>query len=178
MNGPIIKGVVKGLAKLGGETVEKMADESQKILESTITGKELLGLDGTMTEKEVVEAGKRDEVSKVKEVNKIKSEIPGSAETQNQKQKEKGRDVEGEIKEVREKRKSKEEEEERIFLENIKKQREEEKAEEKMAMGEMAVSTNPAKQKKSRGSAFSKKKKSGVDDAQLSQTSEFKGKID
>jgi len=38
-------------------------------------------------------------------------------------------------------------------------------------------SSNPAKQKKSRGSAFAKKKKSGVDQSQMSQTSEFKGKI-
>ena len=56
MGDSIIKGVGKGFKKLGGETVEKLVDESHKILDSTITGKELLGLGGeTMTEKEMVE---------------------------------------------------------------------------------------------------------------------------
>lgn len=171
----VIKGVGQGLAKLGGETVEKLADEGQKVLESTISGKELLGLDGTMTEKELVEAGKKDEFHKKNQVNEIKSEMPEN--NQNKEQLEKGRNLEGEIKKVREEKKNKEEEEERIFLENIKKQREEEKEEEERTMGVMMKSSNPAKQEKSRGSAFAKKKKTGVDQAQMSQTSEFKGKL-
>ena len=41
----------------------------------------------------------------------------------------------------------------------------------------MAVSSNPAKQKKSRGSALVTKKKHQPDMSQMSQTTEFKGKI-
>jgi len=41
----------------------------------------------------------------------------------------------------------------------------------------MMESTNPAKQKKSRGSAMAHKKKSQPDQSQMSQTQEFKGKV-
>jgi hypothetical protein len=174
MGDSIIKGVGKGFKQLGGETAEKLVEEGHKVLESTITGKELLGLDGeTMTEKEMVEKSNKDNVHKENEINKVKAEVG----VNNQVQQEKGRDVEGEIKQVREEKKKDEELEEQEFLENLKKQREEEAAEEERAMAATTVSSNPAKQKKSRGSAFAKNKKGGVDQSQMSQTNEFKGKI-
>jgi len=179
MNDSVVKGMVKGFKQLGEETVERVVEEGHKVLDKTITGKELLGLDGeTMTEKEMVEKGKKDNLHKESEIDKVKAEIGINNKNVQQGQKEKGRDIEGEVKVIREEKKKKEDEEEKEFLENLKKQRElEEEDDRRNAEMVMMQSSNSSKRKKSRGSAFAKNKKSGVDQSQMSQTSEFKGKI-
>jgi hypothetical protein len=161
----IIKGIGQGLKKLGEETAEKLREEGQNILESTITGKELLGLEGGVNNNQMLHEQQEDEIKKQEEINKIKSEMGL------------GRDVDKEIKEIVE-QKEKEEEEKEKYFEQEKQQKEIEAqqiAESNNSL--MMESTNPAKQKKSRGSAFGHKKKSQPDQSQMSATSEFKGKV-
>jgi len=165
MNNQIVKGFGQGLKKLGEETIEKIGEEGQKILESTITGKELLGLDGGISEEEIAKRKQEDEIKKQKEIDEVKSQISG-------------RDIEGEMGQIREQRENEEKQKEQAFLENLKRQREEERQQEMANNDLMMESSNPAKQKKSRGSAFAHKKKQQPDQSQMSQTSEFKGKID
>jgi hypothetical protein len=87
------------------------------------------------------------------------------------------RGVENEMEQIRH-QKEKEEEEKEKYFEKMKEQQEREKQQQIENSELMMESTNPAKQKKSRGSAFGHKKKSQPDQSQMSQTSEFKGKID
>ena len=161
----IIKGIGQGLKKIGEETVEKLGEESQKILESTISGKELLGLDGGISNNQMAHEQQEDEIKKQEEIRKIKSEIGL------------GRDVEKEMEELR-KQKEREEEEKEKYFEQVKQQKEVEAQQiAESNNGLMMESTNPAKQKKSRGSAFGHKKKSQPDQSQMSATQEFKGKV-
>lgn len=156
----ILKGVVKGLGQIGEETGKEIINETGKIAESIISGKELLGGVKQLTkEEQIKEQNKQQE-----ELNKLRSAMGG------------GRNVEGEIKQVVAEKERKEEEEERQFLENIRRQREEERAQ--MAMEMESVSSNPAKRKKKRGSALMPGKKASPQDDQMSATSEFKGKVD
>jgi len=165
MTNQIIKGFGQGLGQLGQETVEKLGEEGQKILESTITGKELLGLEGGVSDEDIAKKKAEDDENKRSQMADIRSQISK-------------RDVGKEIEEIREKREQEEEQKEKMFLENLKRQREEER-QQNLANNELMMeSSNPAKQKKSRGSAFGHKKKSQPDQSQMSQTSEFKGKID
>lgn len=170
-NHKILKGIGKGLGQLGMETAEKLGEESQKILESTISGKQLLGLDNTMSGGELEFQKHEDEQKSAEEIRKLKGEMG---------QKEKGRNVEGEIKELVDQKKKEEEEKERYYEEEKrKKETERRRQEEEYNDSLMMGSTNPAKQKKSRGSAFARgKKKQQPNQSQMSQTSEFKGKID
>ncbi|MDD4937756.1 MAG: hypothetical protein PHX34_01945 [Candidatus Shapirobacteria bacterium] len=161
----IIKGVGKGLKKIVEETVEKLGDESQKILESTITGKELLGLEGGINSDEIAQQKHEDDFKKQEEIRKIKLEMGL------------GRDVEKEIEEIR-KEKEREEEEKEKYFEKEKQQKEIEAQQIAESNNELMMeSTNPSKQKKSRGSAFGHKKKQQPDQSQMSATSEFKGKV-
>jgi hypothetical protein len=161
----IIKGMGQGLRKVVEETVEKLGEESQKILESTISGKELLGLDGGISSNQMAHEQQEDEIKKQEEIRKIKSEIGL------------GRDVEKEMEELR-KQKEREEEEKEKYFEQMKQQKEVEAQQiTENNNGLMMESTNPAKQKKSRGSAFGHKKKSQPDQSQMSATQEFKGKV-
>ena len=162
MTNQIIKGFGQGLKQLGQETVEKLGEESQKILESTITGKELLGLEGGVSDEEITKKRQEDEIHKQEEMNKIKTEMG------------QGRNVEGEIEQVRQQRESEEEEKERIFLENLKRQREAER-QEQIASYEMMET--PKKHGVDKGG--NKHKTQPPDPTMTSQTSEFKGgKID
>jgi len=160
----IIKGVVKGLGQLGVEMLEKAKEESGKIAESIITGKELLGLERTMSDSELAFKKQEEEKKSREEVEKLRKEM-GS-----------GRKVEEEITQLR-KQEEREEEEKEKYYQQAKEQRElqEQQAE---YNGLAMESSNPAKQKKSRGSAFVHKKKQQPDQSQMSQTQEFKGKID
>jgi len=91
----IIKGVVRGLGQLGVETLEKAKEETGKIAESIITGKELLGLDRTMSDSEL-EFKKQEEKRKSdEEAEKLRKEMgPGrkveEEVTQLRKQEERG----------------------------------------------------------------------------------------
>ncbi len=161
----IIKDFGKGIKQLGVETVEKLVEETGKILDPTITAQELLGDIKPMSDEEMARKRAEDEKKKQDEINKLK-------------QGEKGRNVEDEIKQIS-KQKEKEEEEREKYFEQLKEQKEKEKEQQEAEYnGLMMESANPSKQKKNRGSAFAnKKKKSQPDQSQMSQTSEFKGKI-
>jgi type IV secretory pathway VirB10-like protein len=162
----IIKGIAKGLGQLGVETLEKAREETGKIAESIITGKELLGLDRTMSDGELEFQKEQEKKKSDEEARKLRNEMGP------------GRKVEDEVTQLR-RQEQREEEEKEKYYEREKQQREAEKQRQEMEYsGLMMESTNPAKQKKSRGSALARKKKSQPDQSQMSQTQEFKGKID
>lgn len=165
MNNQIVKGIGQGFKKLAGETVEKLGDESQKILETTISGKELLGLDGGISNNQLAHEQQEDEIKKQEEIRRIKNEMGL------------GRDVEKEVEEIRNQKEKEEEEKEKFFEEEKRKKEIEEQQILEANNNLMTESTNPAKQKKSRGSALAHKKKSQPDQSQMSQTQEFKGKV-
>jgi len=162
----IIKGIAKGLGQLGVETVEKAKEETGKIVESIITGKELLGLERTMSDSELDFKKKEEEEKSKKEAEKLRKEMGP------------GRKVEEEITQLR-KQEEREEEEKEKYYEQTKQQKEwQEQQQQEEYNSLMMESTNPAKQKKSRGSALAHKKKSQPNQFQMSQTQEFKGKVD
>ena len=161
----VLKGVLEGLGEVGVETLKKAGEESQKILETVISGKELLGLEKTMSDQELEFKKQEEERKKQEEINKLRREMGP------------GRKVEAEMTELRNKR-EREEEEREAYFEKVKQQKEKEQQQEMEGYVDlMAVSSNPAKQKKSRGSALVTKKKHQPDMSQMSQTTEFKGKI-
>lgn len=167
MAGQIPKQVLQNLKQIVAETGKEIVGEAGKVTESIITGKELLGDIVDLSPEQLAQKRAEDEQGKQKEISDVRSQVSG-------------RQVEKEMEEIRKEKKKKEEEEERIFLEKIRRQREAEAQERAMMAAEIGVSTNPAKQKKSRGSAMAhgKKKSSMPDPSQMSQTSEFKGKVD
>jgi hypothetical protein len=170
----ILKGIGKGLGQLGVETVEKVKEEGGKVVESIITGKQLLGLDKTMSDSELEFKKHEDEQKRAEEIKKLKGEMGQGGEIKEEK-----RDVEKEMKELRDQEKREEEEKEKYYEEENRKRNEERQRQEAEYNNLEMESTNPAKQKKSRGSAFiTKKRKSQPTQSQMSQTSEFKGKID
>lgn len=166
-NHQIVKGVIGGLGKIGVETVEKVKEESGKILESVITGKELLGLDRTMSDSELEFKKHEEEKRSKEEADKLRKEMGP------------GRKVEEEITQLR-KQEEREEEEKEKYYEQSKKQKEFQEQQQQAEYNDLMMeSSNPAKQKKSRGSAFiQKKKKQQPTQSQMSQTQEFKGKVD
>jgi len=168
MNNQIIKDLGKGFKQLGVETAEKLVEETGKIAESIITAKELLGDIKPLDEQELAQRKAEDEKKKQEEMSRLRQGFGGQA----------GRGVEGEMERIRQQKEKEEEEKEKMFLENLKRQREIERQNQMANFELMGESTNPAKQKKSRGSAFANKKKQQPDQSQMSQTSEFKGKID
>jgi hypothetical protein len=155
----------KGLKQLGQETGEKLVEETGKIAESVITAQDLLGDIKPLSEEEMAQKKTEDEKNKRSQMADLISQISG-------------RNVESEVKQISDQKKREEEEKERIFLENLRRQREVEKQNQMANFELMGESTNPSKQKKSRGSAFVNKKKQQPDQSQMSQTSEYKGKID
>lgn len=173
VKGQVVKGIGQGFKQLGTEVMEKATEESGKVFENIITGKELLGLERTMSESELDFQKKMDEREKDKEIKKLKGEINGESEV-----KEKTRDVEGEMEELRRQKEKEDEEKEEYYQKMKEGQRAEEQQQATEYNALMMESTNPAKQKKSRGSALAHKKKSQPDQSKMSQTQEFNGKID
>jgi hypothetical protein len=161
MNNQIIKGIKQGFGKLASETAEKLSEESQRILEATISGKELLGLNGGVSNNELLHQQQEDEIKKQEEIRKIKSEMGL------------GRDVEQEVEEVRDQKEKEEEEKERYF-EQMKEQQEQERQrqieEQNMSVDLLA----PKKHHKDKGG--NKHKTQQPDVSQMSQTVEFKTK--
>jgi len=151
----IPKQVLNQLKQVGAETIEKTAENVGKIGETIISGKELLGLE-PMNAGEYDQKKIKDEEMKNEEVNKIVS-----------------RNLEGEIKQVRDEKQQKEEEAERIMLEDIKRKREAEEAE----RAQMTNLPGNAKREAAKRQ-FAPGPKKTPDPSQMSQTSEFKGKID
>jgi len=154
----------KGFKQLGQETAEKLVEETGKIAESVITAQELLGDIRPLNDQEIAQKKAEDERKKQEEMNKLRSQISG-------------RSVESEMEQLRRQKENEEEEREKYFEKE--KERQEWERQQQMENSDLMMeSTNPSKQKKSRGSAMSHKKKSQPDQSQMSQTSEFKGKID
>lgn len=160
----ILKQVVKGLGKVGEETLKETVNEAVTIGESVITGKELLGDIKTMDEGEMAKAKAEDEKKKKEGIENELRNIPG-------------RDVTGEMKQVAQEEKSEEEKKQQEFLEKIKEQREAEERERQQMEAEEPGNAKREAAKKQM--APGKKKSSRPDTAAMSQTSEFKGgKID
>lgn len=179
-DGKILKGMVKGLGQIGIETIEKVSEEGQKIIESVITGKELLGLERT-SDTQLEQNKQQDKITSQQEIAKIKGEIGDQKESQNNeiKTKERPRNVEEELIQLR-RQKEREEEEKQKYYEEQREQQERQKQQELEYSSLDVGSSNPAKQKKSRGSAFANKRKHKPDTDQISATQEFNkgGKID
>jgi len=163
----IIGDVVKGLAKIGEETGKEMVKEVAKIGETIISGEELLGDIKPMTDEEMTKKNMEEERKKQEELQKLRSQMQ-----------EKGRNVEDEVKQIRKEKEKEEQQEKQKEAEEKRRAAEERQRQAQAGVEEGAISTNPAKQKKSRGSAFANKKKQQPDQSQMSQTQEFKGKID
>jgi hypothetical protein len=160
MTNQIIKGFGQGFKQLGEETAEKLGEEGQKILESTITGKELLGLEGGVSDEEIAKRKQEDEIHRQEEIRKIKEEMG------------RGRNVESEIEQIS--REREQEEVEKIKILERREQQEEMERQEQMA--DYAMMDVPKKHHKDKGG--NKHKTQQPDSSQMSQTSEFKGKID
>ncbi|MFA5895231.1 MAG: hypothetical protein WC851_05655 [Candidatus Shapirobacteria bacterium] len=165
----ILKKVLKNLGQIGMETGKEIAKEGGKITESVITGKELLGGLKTLTPEETARKRAEDEQKKQAEMANLRA---GMSES--------GRNVQAEMTQVEKEEEREEDQKEKQFLENLRIQRQMEAQEHQQLAAEMGVSTNPAKQKKSRGSAFAKgkKKTQQPDPSQLSQTAELAGKME
>lgn len=165
MKGQMIKDFGKGLKQIGGETVEKLVETPGKIVEPIITAQELLGDIRPMSDEEMAKIKAEDEQKKQKEMAEVKSRMSG-------------RNIENEMEQIRHQKQREEEEKEKNEVENRRRMEEQQRQENIDGSELMMESSNPSKQKKSRGSAFVNKKKQQPDQSQMSQTSEFKGKID
>jgi hypothetical protein len=150
---------VKGFKQLGQETAEKLVENAGKIAESVITAQELLSDIKPLSEQELVQKQNEDERKKQKEISDVRSQISG-------------RGVENEMEQIRHRKEKEEEEKERMFLENLRRQREEERQQQNMNMEIMSSS----KHHKNKGG--NKHKTQQPDETQMSQTAEYKGKID
>ncbi|MFA6602317.1 MAG: hypothetical protein WCT01_00805 [Candidatus Shapirobacteria bacterium] len=155
----------QGIKTIGTETVEIAKKETFKMADGVITGKDWLGNIQAMDTNDYNKAKQADEEAKNREIEQIKQQIMG-------------RNVGQEIEEVR-KNKTQEEEEQERFLEQLRQQRLAELAEQQSLWTNFGESSNPAKRKKSRGSAFKTGKQGKASQADMSETGEFKGgKID
>jgi hypothetical protein len=154
----ILKQVVKGLGEIGTETVKEAAKQTAVITESVITGKELVGSAKPMTEEEFNQKKAEDEKKKEEEVKNLT-----------------GRNIEAEIKQVRDD-KTEEERKQEEFLGQIKQQREAE--EQERARLAVAAPGNAKREAAKRQMAPQGKKTNQPDPAAMSQTAEFKGKVD
>jgi colicin import membrane protein len=126
-----------GLKGIGGEFGEKLKGEGGKIVESIITGKELLGNITTMTDNQLAQKQAEDEKKRQEEINRLRGEL-----------KEQGRNVEGEIERIREEKKREEEEKEK--REEYEKEQQEREAfqQEQMMPAEIAGKSKKGKQPK------------------------------
>ncbi|MCL4384682.1 hypothetical protein M1116_04460 [Patescibacteria group bacterium] len=166
MSNSIPAQVIKGLGQIGEETGKELLNQTGKIAETIITGKELLGDIKPLSEPELAQKKAEEEKKKQEEMAKLREQMG------------KGRNVEAEMEALRKEEEKAAKEKEEIAL-NAEQQRMAADQNQGNLASEL-VSSNPAKQKKSRGSALmgGKRKKSQPDQQQMSQTSEFKGKID
>lgn len=161
----ILKKVIKGIGEIGAETVKSGVKEGVNIGQSVISGQELLGGIKKLDEKEEQQLKDQEEAKKKEEMDRLRN-TPAYQ----------GRDVEGEIKEIRDKKTAEEEEEQKQFLEQIRLQREMEAQEREELLEEPSNTKREAAKTRF---APGKRKKQAPDAAQMSQTSEFKGgKID
>ncbi len=156
----IVNDFGKGFKQLGVETVEKLVEETGKIAQSIITAGELLSDIKPMDENELKQKKNEDDERKRKEMSDLRSQISG-------------RNVDSEIKQISDQKKKEEDEKEKIFLENLRRQREEERLQRENNGLDIMSSKKHHKDK-----GGNKHKTQQPDETQMSQTQEFKGKID
>lgn len=161
MSDSIPKKVLQNLGQIGEETVKEAVTQAGEIGASIITGKELLGNITPMSDEELAKKKREDENKKANQMSDVRSQLTG-------------RDVEGEMKQVRQEAEQKENEEERMMRE-INAKREQEAAEIREAEAAMLMQ---ATRRKGPVGPSQPKKKSMPDAAAMSNTSEFKGKVD
>jgi len=159
----IIKGIGQGFKQLGEETAEKLVEETGKILDPTITAQELLGGIEPLSDQEMARKKAEDEKKKQEEMSRLRQGFGGQA----------GRPVENEMEKIRHQQEKEEEEREKYF-EKVKERQEWEKQQQQMANIEDIM--QPKKHHKDKGG--NKRKTQQPDQSQMSQTAEFKGKID
>lgn len=150
----------KGFKQLGVETVEKLVEETGKIAESVITAGELLSDIKPMSDNELNQKKAEDERKKQEEMNKLRNQMSG-------------RNVDSEVKQISDQKKKEEDEKEKMFLENLRRQREEERRQQENNGMDLMGSKKHHKDK-----GGNKHKTQQPDETQMSQTNEYKGKID
>ena len=156
----IVNDFGKGFKQLGAETVEKLVEETGKIAESVITAGELLSDIKPMSDNELNQKKAEDERKKQEEMNKLRNQMSG-------------RNVDSEVKQISDQKKKEEDEKEKMFLENLKRQREEERRQQENNGMDLMGSKKHHKDK-----GGNKHKTQQPDETQMSQTAEYKGKID
>jgi len=156
----IINDFGKGMKQLGQETAEKLVEETGKILDPTITAQELLGDIKPLNDQEMAKKQAEDEQKRQKEISDVRSQISN-------------RGVENEMEQIRHQKQKEEEEKEKMFLENLRRQREEERRQQENNGVDLIGSKKHYKDK-----GGNKHKTQQPDQSQMSQTSEYKGKID
>ena len=155
----IAKKVIQGLGSIAEETGKEVLKQSEEVLHSVITGKELLGEAKPMTDQEMAQRKAEDERKKQEEMNKLRAQMG------------QGRPVEEEIERIRREREEKEKQEEQ------QKQRAENERRQLQAGTYEAPMPGNAKKSaaKHQGAGGGHKKKSQQPDpSQMSATNEFK----
>ncbi len=161
----IPKQVIQGLKSIADETMEQGIGEIKKVVgveKKSESGQDLFPDINDMSPEQKAMLQKQDEEHKQKEMENLRGQMGP------------GRNVEGEMEEVRCQKEEEEKRKEEEFLENLKRQRMMEQQERQRMAGEVA--TPQHKKKKSRGSAFAHGKKPSQDE--MSATGEFAGKKD
>lgn len=157
----IINDFKKGFKQLGEETAEKLVEGGVKIVEPIITAQELLGDIKPLNDEEYAKKRSEEEEKKRKEMADLRSQMSG-------------RNLGNEMEQVRHQQEKKEEEEKKkMEAENLRRQREEERRQQENNGMDLMVSKKHHKDK-----GGNKHKTQQPDQSQMSQTSEFKGKID
>jgi len=156
----IVNDFGKGFKQLGVETVEKLVEETGKIAESVITAGELLSDIKPMSDNELNQKKNEDERKKQEEMNKLRNQMSV-------------RNVDSEVKQISDQKKKEEDEKEKMFLENLRRQREEERRQQENNGMDLMGSKKHHKDK-----GGNKHKTQQPDETQMSQTAEYKGKID
>ena len=159
----IPKQVLQGLKSIADETLEQGSDELKKAVglasdEKTDLMPDIKDLSDE--QKQMLESQDKEKTGQ--QTDQIRQEL--------------GRNVEGEIDEVRKQKQEEEDRKEQEFLEKIKAQRQAEAEERNRLAMANETSASPGKQKKARGSAFARGKKPTA--SEMTATGEFSKKKD
>lgn len=154
----IIKKVVQGLGSIAEETGKETLKQTEEIFHGVITGKELIGNIEPMTDQEMAQKKAEDERKKQEEINKLRAQMG------------QGRPVEQEMTQVR----KEEEQEERQKVQ----QEQQQPRQEENYNTEIPTNAKKSAAKHQGAGGGHKKKSQQPDQAQMSQTAEFKKGID
>lgn len=156
----IAKKVLQNLSQIVEETGKEAVKQVGEMTTGIITGKELLGNIADMSDAELNKKKAEEERKKQQEMADLRSQMPGQ-----------GRDVEKEIEEIRKEKEEKEKQEARAEQQGQQQMQQQQM----MAQPVFEPMGKPARGKQGGGG---KKKKQQPDDEAMSQTNEFKGKVD